>query len=106
MDVQEPASLSPRQLVTPAIVAVPPFLLKPQRMNGLSERLLVSHYENNYGGAVRRLNAIREARGRRHKLGPPSHDAAEIALLFLMMNARVTASTMTYLVELGGVVRN
>jgi Fe-Mn family superoxide dismutase len=28
-------------------------------MNGLSERLLVSHYVNNYGGAVRRLNAIR-----------------------------------------------
>jgi hypothetical protein len=69
VDVQEPASLSPRQLVTPAIVAVQPFLLKPQRMNGLSERLLVSHYENNYGGAVRRLNAIREARGRRHKFG-------------------------------------
>jgi Fe-Mn family superoxide dismutase len=39
-------------------VAVRPFLLKPQRMNGLSERLLVSHYENNYGGALRRLNAI------------------------------------------------
>jgi Fe-Mn family superoxide dismutase len=29
-------------------------------MNGLSERLLVSHYVNNYGGALRRLNAIRE----------------------------------------------
>jgi Fe-Mn family superoxide dismutase len=28
-------------------------------MNGLSERLLVSHYETNYGGALRRLNAIR-----------------------------------------------
>jgi Fe-Mn family superoxide dismutase len=28
-------------------------------MNGLSERLLVSHYENNYGGALRRFNAIR-----------------------------------------------
>jgi Fe-Mn family superoxide dismutase len=40
-------------------IAVRPFLLKPQRMNGLSERLLVSHYENNYGGALRRLNAIR-----------------------------------------------
>ena len=40
-------------------VAVRPFLLKPQRMLGLSERLLVSHYENNYGGALRRLNAIR-----------------------------------------------
>lgn len=36
-----------------------PLLLKPQRMNGLSERLLVSHYENNYGGALRRLNAIK-----------------------------------------------
>jgi Fe-Mn family superoxide dismutase len=59
MDVQRPPSLSPRQLVTPVIVAVQPFLLKPQRMNGLSERLLVSHYENNYGGALRRLNAIR-----------------------------------------------
>src|ERR1700674_3376545 len=59
MDVQKPSSLSPRQLVTPAIVAIQPFLLKPQHMNGLSERLLVSHYENNYGGALRRLNAIR-----------------------------------------------
>ena len=40
-------------------VQVRPFLLKPQWMNGLSERLLVSHYVNNYGGALRRLNAIR-----------------------------------------------
>jgi Fe-Mn family superoxide dismutase len=59
MDVQKPPSISPRQLATPATVAVRPLLLKPQRMNGLSERLLVSHYENNYGGALRRLNAIR-----------------------------------------------
>jgi Fe-Mn family superoxide dismutase len=40
-------------------ISVRPLLFKPQRMNGLSERLLVSHYENNYGGALRRLNAIR-----------------------------------------------
>jgi Fe-Mn family superoxide dismutase len=59
VDAQKSPSLSPRQLVTPAIVAVRPLLLKPQWMNGLSERLLVSHYENNYGGALRRLNAIR-----------------------------------------------
>ena len=31
---------------------------KPHRLDGLSERLLTSHYENNYGGAVRRLDAI------------------------------------------------
>ena len=30
----------------------------PARIKGLSEKLLVSHYENNYSGAVRRLNAI------------------------------------------------
>jgi Fe-Mn family superoxide dismutase len=59
MDVQKQPSISPRQFATPATVAVRPLLLKPQRMNGLSERLLVSHYENNYGGALRRLNAIR-----------------------------------------------
>ena len=57
MDVEKSLVISPRQFA--ATVAVRPFLLKPQRMNGLSERLLVSHYVNNYGGAVRRLNAIR-----------------------------------------------
>ncbi|WP_321781941.1 Fe-Mn family superoxide dismutase [Burkholderia pyrrocinia] len=30
----------------------------PARLQGLSERLIVSHYENNYGGAVKRLGAI------------------------------------------------
>jgi Fe-Mn family superoxide dismutase len=40
-----------------------PYALKslacdPQRIKGMSERLILSHYENNYGGAVKRLNAI------------------------------------------------
>jgi Fe-Mn family superoxide dismutase len=39
---------------------VKPLPFKPSRLDGLSERLLVSHYENNYGGAVRRLNAIED----------------------------------------------
>jgi superoxide dismutase, Fe-Mn family len=30
----------------------------PARVKGMSERLIVSHYENNYGGAVKRLNSI------------------------------------------------
>src|SRR5215471_20251348 len=47
------------QSAAPETVSVRPLLLKPQWMNGLSERLLVSHYENNYGGALRQLNAIR-----------------------------------------------
>jgi Fe-Mn family superoxide dismutase len=59
MDVQKPLSVSPPQFAAPGTVMVRPLLLKPQWMNGLSERLLVSHYENNYGDAVQRLNAIR-----------------------------------------------
>lgn len=30
----------------------------PAALAGLSEKLITSHYENNYGGAVKRLNAI------------------------------------------------
>lgn len=30
----------------------------PARIKGMSERLILSHYENNYGGAVKRLNLI------------------------------------------------
>ena len=36
-----------------------PISFKPPRLKGLSPKLIASHYENNYGGAVRRLNAIR-----------------------------------------------
>jgi superoxide dismutase len=42
-----------------------PFTMKPlscdpSRIKGMSEKLIVSHYENNYGGAVKRLNLIEE----------------------------------------------
>ena len=33
---------------------------RPWTLNGLSPKLIESHYENNYGGAMRRLNAITE----------------------------------------------
>jgi len=35
-----------------------PLSLDPKTINGISEKVLVSHYENNYVGAVKRLNAI------------------------------------------------
>jgi superoxide dismutase, Fe-Mn family len=35
-----------------------PLSCDPARVKGMSERLIVSHYENNYGGAVKRLNLI------------------------------------------------
>jgi Fe-Mn family superoxide dismutase len=40
----------------PAILPLP---FDPARLRGLSERLLQSHHQNNYGGAVKRLHAIR-----------------------------------------------
>ena len=41
-----------------------PLPFDPAALHGLSERLLRSHHENNYGGAVKRLNAIRSTLGR------------------------------------------
>jgi len=35
-----------------------PLSCDAKKLKGLSEKLIVSHYENNYGGAVKRLNAI------------------------------------------------
>jgi Fe-Mn family superoxide dismutase len=40
--------------------AIKPLSCDPARIKGMSERLIVSHYENNYGGAVKRLNLIEE----------------------------------------------
>src|SRR4029077_6922869 len=37
-----------------------PIYCRPWLLNGLSPKLIESHYENNYGGAMRRLNAITE----------------------------------------------
>jgi Fe-Mn family superoxide dismutase len=38
---------------------ITPIPVRPWTLNGISERMIVSHYENNYGGAVRTLNAVR-----------------------------------------------
>jgi Fe-Mn family superoxide dismutase len=35
-----------------------PLSLDPKSIKGISEKVLVSHYENNYVGAVKRLNAM------------------------------------------------
>jgi len=39
---------------------VKPLSCDPAKIKGMSERLIISHYENNYGGAVKRLNLIDE----------------------------------------------
>jgi Fe-Mn family superoxide dismutase len=37
-----------------------PLFCRPWTLNGITPRLIESHYENNYGGALARLNAITE----------------------------------------------
>ena len=42
---------------------VKPLQFNPAKLKGLSEKLIVSHHQNNYGGAVRRLNQIQQQIG-------------------------------------------
>ena len=37
-----------------------PLSCNPGALTGLSEKIIASHYENNYGGAVKRLNVIEQ----------------------------------------------
>ena len=39
--------------------ALKPLSFNPAELNGLSERLIVSHWKNNYGGSVRALNVVK-----------------------------------------------
>src|ERR1700674_1342183 len=39
---------------------IAPLFCRPWTLNGMSPRLIESHYENNYGGALNRLNTIAE----------------------------------------------
>ncbi len=47
---------------------------KPWTLNGLSDRLIVSHYENNYGSAVGDLNAIRDRLAEHDLASAPAHE--------------------------------
>jgi superoxide dismutase, Fe-Mn family len=42
---------------------VKPLPFNPAKLQGLSEKLIVSHHQNNYAGAVRRLNQIQQQIG-------------------------------------------
>jgi Fe-Mn family superoxide dismutase len=53
-----PSQLIPASGAKPMTYTVKPLPIDPKNVKGLSEKLLVSHYENNYSGAVRRLNTI------------------------------------------------
>jgi Fe-Mn family superoxide dismutase len=64
--VKLPATPSPGETVMPTSRALSsshtavPLPFKAGSLNGLSERLLTSHHEKNYGGAVKNLNRVEQ----------------------------------------------
>ncbi len=56
---EQPAVAQTAPLTGPKLVYQPkPMSFDPKAIKGISEKILVSHYENNYIGAVRRLTAL------------------------------------------------
>src|SRR5215475_2648213 len=53
-----------------------PLPFDPTKLRGLSEKLLRSHHENNYTGAVKRLNLIQQQLGQIPKEAPPFQTGA------------------------------
>jgi superoxide dismutase, Fe-Mn family len=58
--IQQPAQAqtAPQPGAKPMAYEIKPFSLDPKSVKGISEKVLISHYENNYVGAVKRLTAI------------------------------------------------
>src|SRR5215471_19287206 len=65
------ASSLPLPLAYQGAYQVQPLPFDPTKLTGLSEKLLVSHHQNNYGGAVRRLNQIQQQLGHLPPDAPP-----------------------------------
>jgi Fe-Mn family superoxide dismutase len=56
--------------VAPGKHLVAPLPFDPKKLKGLSEKLLVSHHENNYAGALKNLNKVEEELLRTNKETP------------------------------------
>jgi len=55
-----------------------PIFCRPWTLNNMSTRLIESHYENNYGAALRRLNAITEQLERLDVANAPGYQLAAL----------------------------
>jgi hypothetical protein len=74
-EVQQGSAVSPAQLAPAYRGAnqVKPLPFDASTLKGLSEKLITSHHQNNYGGAVRRLNQIQQQIGSLPKDATPYH---------------------------------
>ena len=51
---------SPMKPLHPDVLFIHPLKITPKQLNGLSEKMILSHHNNNYGGAVKRAKLIEE----------------------------------------------
>ncbi len=51
--------------------AIVPLPFDPEKLRGISEKMIVSHHENNYAGALKNLNKVEAALGQLSKESPP-----------------------------------
>jgi Fe-Mn family superoxide dismutase len=80
--------------------AIKPLPFDATKLKGLSEKLLVSHHQNNYAGAVKRLNLIQQ------QLGSIPKDAAPYQVGSLKREELIATNSMIlhelYFANLGG----
>jgi Fe-Mn family superoxide dismutase len=80
--------------------AIKPLPFDPTKLKGLSEKLLTSHHQNNYAGAVKRLNLIQQ------QLGSLPADAAPYQVGSLKREELLARNSMLlhelYFANLGG----
>jgi superoxide dismutase, Fe-Mn family len=77
-----------------------PLPFDPTKLRGLSEKLLRSHHENNYTGAVKRLNLIQQHLGQLAKDAPPFQTGALKREELIASNSMVLHEL--YFANLGG----
>jgi superoxide dismutase, Fe-Mn family len=78
-----------------------PLHCRPWTLNGISARLIESHYENNYGGALNRLNALTE---QLETLDPATTPASVISRLKRDQSTALNSTLLheLYFASLGG----
>ena len=77
-----------------------PLPFKPGSLQGLSERLMTSHHENNYGGAVKNLNRVEQELSAITKDTPPLIVAALRERELIFRNSKTLHEA--YFANLGG----
>ncbi|HET8576276.1 MAG TPA: Fe-Mn family superoxide dismutase [Methylomirabilota bacterium] len=80
---------------------IAPIQCKPWTLNGLPDRLIVSHYEDTYGNAVRTLNAVRSRLATLDLAAAPAYEIRELKREELAATGSVALHEL-YFGSLGG----